>query len=353
MVVYTGDVASTSAGIAAEIQSAIDVTNLSYANSSINQRLRLVHTQEVVYVESGNAITDLACIINIDGCLDQIHTLRDTYGADLVCLLVENGGGGCGRARQMQTVSNTFESNAFSVVVRNCAVGNLSFAHEIGHNMGAAHDRANVGVDGAYPYSYGYQDPGGSWRTIMSYSCPGGCTRLQYWSNPDAMRAGVPMGVPEGQPESADNRKALNNTAFTVANFRTSVASPTIPDVTLNDSNGPITIGTGSKLSVAVSLVAGSNLGVNCDWWVVVDTPFGWYYYDVASTSWILAGNSFTDLTTPTYQGALFDLVSSTVLSMSGLPAGPYTFYFAVDTNMNGTLELDQLFFDSADLLVI
>ena len=53
MVVYTDDVAIASGNIAAEIQLAIDETNQSYANSGINQRLRLVHSQEVVYDETG------------------------------------------------------------------------------------------------------------------------------------------------------------------------------------------------------------------------------------------------------------------------------------------------------------
>jgi protein-tyrosine phosphatase len=46
------------------------------------------------------------------------------------------------------------------------------------------------------------------------------CTRIQHWSNPDINYNGVPTGVPAGQPDSADNRLTLNNTAYTVANFR-------------------------------------------------------------------------------------------------------------------------------------
>jgi hypothetical protein len=48
------------------------------------------------------------------------------------------------------------------------------------------------------------------------------CTRIQHWSNPDVNFNGVPTGVPEGEFDSADNRKTLNNTALTVANFRQS-----------------------------------------------------------------------------------------------------------------------------------
>jgi len=226
MVVYTDDVAAASPNILSEIQLAIDETNTSYANSGINQRLQLVHAVEVNYLETGNMSTDLNCITSQDdGCLDSVHTLRDSYDADMVSFWVENGGSYCGIAWLMTTVSGSFESHAFSVIDRQCATGYYSFGHELGHNMGAHHDRYVTSGQGAYPYSYGYVYTPDRWRTIMAYNtqCTDwgfNCTRIQYWSNPDVNYNGVPTGVPEGQPDSADNRKTLNNTALTVANFR-------------------------------------------------------------------------------------------------------------------------------------
>ncbi len=238
MVVYTDDVAIASANIASEIQLAIDEANQSYANSGINQRLRLVHSHEVNYVETGNMGTDLTNVTSTnDGILDEVHIWRDTYCADMVSFWVEDGGGYCGIAWLMQTVSNSFKTNAFSVVQRTCATGYYSFGHEFGHNMGAHHDRANASGQGAYSYSYGYQDPNRNWRTIMAYNCPGYCTRLQYWSNPDILYNNDPMGVPEGQPGSADNRKTLNNTAYTVANFRQMCTTGTTVTITATDPN--------------------------------------------------------------------------------------------------------------------
>ncbi|MBW3021336.1 zinc-dependent metalloprotease, partial [Candidatus Woesearchaeota archaeon] len=141
MVVYTDDVASASANIALEIQLAIDETNQSYANSGINQRLRLVHSAEVSYTETGNLSTDLNSITSkTDGCLDDIHTWRNTHAADAVSFWVENGGDYCGIAWLMSTVSSSFESYAFSVVARSCATGYYTFGHELGHNMSAHHD---------------------------------------------------------------------------------------------------------------------------------------------------------------------------------------------------------------------
>lgn len=47
------------------------------------------------------------------------------------------------------------------------------------------------------------------------------CTRVQYWSNPDMMYGGVPTGI----ENISDNARCLNNTAYTVANFRESSAA--------------------------------------------------------------------------------------------------------------------------------
>ena len=231
MVVYTDDAARASPNIALEIQLAIDETNQSYINSNINQRLRLVHSAEVPYTETGDMNADLNCISSIiDGCLDEIHTWRDTYGADVVSLWVENGGPYCGMAWLMKLVSTYFQQWAFSVVTRSCATGIYAFGHELGHNMGAHHDRyvttrLDPNDQGVYPYSHGYINITGRWRTIMAYNteCSDygfNCSRLPYWSNPDKLYGGVPMGIPEGQADAADNSKTLNNTAYTVANFR-------------------------------------------------------------------------------------------------------------------------------------
>jgi hypothetical protein len=51
------------------------------------------------------------------------------------------------------------------------------------------------------------------------------CSRILYWSNPDVTRNGEAMGRAEGQTNAADNRKTLNNTASTVANWRQEVGS--------------------------------------------------------------------------------------------------------------------------------
>ena len=81
-----------------------------------------------------------------DGVLDGMQSLRDQYGADIVTL-IGNGyvsSGSCGLGYLMSSASTSFAPWAFNVVDRSCAAGNLSYAHEVGHNEGLHHDPANA-----------------------------------------------------------------------------------------------------------------------------------------------------------------------------------------------------------------
>jgi hypothetical protein len=266
LVVWT-PAARAAVGSAAVMQSLVTLAvanaNTAYANSQINAQLRLVYSGEVAFVEApANISGDLSKLAtNGDGPLDAVHTLRDQYGADVVSLIgtgYTSGSSACGIGYLMTTVSNTFASSAFNVVDQACAVGNLSLAHEIGHNEGLHHDPANASGQGAYPYAFGYQDPGGSFRTVMSY---GMSTRILYFSNPDVQYGGKPTGVANVQ----DNARALNNTAQTVASFRT-VSEPTC-SYTVTPLSLPFAAAGGSS-NVTVTTTPG------CAW--TVTNPAGW-----------------------------------------------------------------------------
>jgi hypothetical protein len=259
MVVYTADARTAAGGtdaMEATVFLATAETNQSYINSNINQRIRLAHVAEVSYTESGNINTDLSRLQDGgDGFIDNVPTLRNTFAADNVVMITENGGGFCGLGYMMETVSNTFEPFAYVVVARNCATGYFSFGHELGHNMGADHDTANATSTGPYPYNRGYVDtsptsPATPWRTIMSYNGSPSSTRVQYWSNPGVNFpvGGDPMGV-TGGATPADNHLVLNDTALTVANFRCS--SPSVNNVwmkdTWNDTGGEPDANTASE----------------------------------------------------------------------------------------------------------
>ncbi len=50
------------------------------------------------------------------------------------------------------------------------------------------------------------------------------CTRIPYWSNPSVNYQGNPTGISQNSANSANNVLTLNNTAYTVANFRASIS---------------------------------------------------------------------------------------------------------------------------------
>ncbi|HEX8176665.1 MAG TPA: M12 family metallo-peptidase [Pyrinomonadaceae bacterium] len=221
LVVYTTQVRTALGGTTQTetfIQQAISSTNTAYQNSGINPRLRLVGSKEVPYDEAAGTLNAALNWVRTDAA---VAAERNAVKADLVALITEEGGGLCGLAYVQRSVGAGFSGAAFSATSRSCAVGNLSFAHELGHNEGCEHNPENGAAPGeaSYPYAFGhYVD--GSFRTVMSYTdpCTGGCKRIPYFSNPSINFNGLPTGI----PNERDNHRVINNTASIVALFRDS-----------------------------------------------------------------------------------------------------------------------------------
>jgi hypothetical protein len=122
---------------------------------------------------------------------------------------------------------------------------------------------------------------------------------------------------------------------ITITQEGISTVGPT-PDIKANGSDGPITLGTSDPLSISISLSSGSFSGNPADWWIVVNTPSGeWQYYD-------LSLGDYTPGLMPSLQGfPLVDFGSTVIFNTSGLGAGTYTYYFAVDRG--GQLSFDSV----------
>ena len=239
LVVYTGAARKKQGGptatkleaqsaMSALIAMAVDTANQAYTNSRIAMQLRLVGVREVAYVETGDMGLDLDRVTSAtDGSMDQVHQWRAQYKADIVAMIVENGGSYCGIAWVMANGPRaSFARYAFSVTARDC-VANNTMTHEIGHNMGDAHDRANAGGTGVYPYSYGYQDPG-FFRTIMAYSCSNArCPRVNYFSNPRVSINGRPAGIDYAvnPTNAADNARSMNEVRNVIAGWSTTLST--------------------------------------------------------------------------------------------------------------------------------
>ncbi|MFH1476688.1 MAG: ABC transporter substrate-binding protein [Verrucomicrobiota bacterium] len=120
------------------------------------------------------------------------------------------------------------------------------------------------------------------------------------------------------------------------------------PAVTVNQSDGLVTVQDGNEVTVEVKMAPpGNRLGMEADWWVAVCSAAGWYYFG-PDFNWY-AENDFAKWR-PVNQGMLFDLNSTVVLQTVILPAGDYIFYFGVDER-NGRVD-DGIWFDSVRLSV-
>jgi hypothetical protein len=200
IVAYTKAAAASYRDIVRDvIEPAIAEGNESFRVSGIGHiKLRLVHAYRTDYAESGDQFVHLWRFAdNADGYMDEIHDLRDRFQADVAILMVDDADG-CGQATRV----GADEDEAFAVVHHACAQANFSLVHEIGHLIGASHERGYV--------------HGNEWRDIMSYKANcGGCPRLPVWSNPDVLIGGAPAGS-----VGHDNARVIADNVLRVAAFR-------------------------------------------------------------------------------------------------------------------------------------
>lgn len=213
LVNYTPSVAAAVADINGMIDLAVAETNQGYQQSGVMIDMVLANKSQTTYSESSFS-NDLSRYRGTtDKYMKEIHTTRNNTAAD-VALLVINNASSCGLASSIGSTAAT----AFAVAHWDCITGYYSFGHEIGHLQSARHDPDTDGSTTPYAYGHGYRYTGGSpsWRTIMSYACSVSCPRINYWSNPNTIYNGVPMGT----AALNDNARVLNTTKDTVAAFR-------------------------------------------------------------------------------------------------------------------------------------
>lgn len=153
----------------------------------------------------------------------DLHRLRDEVEADLVAVLrtLTAWSGSCGvgwlngGGRAPGAIT---DAHGFTVSnVEPC--GPHVLAHEIGHNLGSAHERAvQVNLDGqldygVYDYSFGHAVYDPPFTTIMAYGVGG---HVGVFSSPALGLCGGPCGV----EDEADNVRSMNNAAPATAAFR-------------------------------------------------------------------------------------------------------------------------------------
>ena len=245
LVLHTPAVTSNyrgTSGVAAHAMASVASVNDAMENSEIPVFFNLVAVEEVVFTESDESMfDDLDAISARTDPIEAIHfevlELRNKYGADLVTLFRDGPAGGAAGLAFLPDPANDAEDQGYSVVSAQSALNNLVLAHELGHNMSAAHARGESGSPPPIDEAHGYRfSAGGSdYRTIMSITSSH--TRIDHFSNPAVLFQGVATGLPVRDPESADNASAFAVSAPVIAGFRrTQTDTPTFLEEPVGDT---------------------------------------------------------------------------------------------------------------------
>ncbi|RNC83093.1 MAG: T9SS C-terminal target domain-containing protein [Balneola sp.] len=242
MIVYTAnaEVAAflESEGIEFVIAQSMNLSQTALDNSGIPITLRLVHTyktEENVTQSSGDQLRLLTASPTFnpfgiqDGILDEVHTLRDQYGADLVTLYADVSD--TGGIAWVGTNRNGSPDFGFSLNRVRQAHNSYTVVHELGHNMGNFHSRTQAVqtapvTGGVFQESVGYQDLVDSVATVMAYTT-GGLTRIPYFSSSTRSVGTTPLGI-NSTVLITDASLSLKRIKNAIASYRkTTIDAPT------------------------------------------------------------------------------------------------------------------------------
>ncbi|MFU8812085.1 MAG: zinc-dependent metalloprotease [Balneolaceae bacterium] len=189
-----------------------------------------------------------------EGYMEEVHTLRNQFGADLVALIASEPKTG-GIAWLKGTISGG-EDLAFSVNRVQQMANSFTLVHEFGHNLGSLHARnqptaAASPRGGLFKYSTGnrFNDGPNLFATVMAYTT-NGYQRIPHFSNPQVFFSGQPTGRNfGGDAGPANSARAFREVKRAIAAYRpTMVNPPTLAvldtgiEVTVSPDGEPVTV---------------------------------------------------------------------------------------------------------------
>ncbi|ANL41439.1 M12 family metallo-peptidase [Rhizobium phaseoli] len=151
-ILYTRDAMEAQGGqeaMALFVDGLIEELNDIFQSSAIQHNVKKAYSGTIDLTETGDVLqTRDALQASGDGKLDDVQKIRDQNKIDVVSLIVERGLPICGISFIPEDIKKDYREYGYFVVVRQCAEGNLSFAHEFAHVLGARHDRYRDNLEG-------------------------------------------------------------------------------------------------------------------------------------------------------------------------------------------------------------
>lgn len=256
MFLYTDELTDRYPGemIETRINHLVAIANQALVDSRVRAQVRLVGLEQTGYSRSQDnrsALDDLRAALagelipGLPGLLGR----RLQYGADIVVLTwphdIETRGA-CGIAYYPQIEDNGDPRREFGVQVTNDGQSNWSicsdavFTHELGHNLGAQHQRETIQSPDPDARNFAWTRPG-RWHTLMGSFGTGHVDRyrrLDVFSNPAIQCGGEPCGSTQNG-DRADNAGQMRSLAPTVAGYFGSQGSTDVhPDRSNADQDG-------------------------------------------------------------------------------------------------------------------
>ena len=210
----------------AEFPNLLDLIELDFANGNLALQNSQIDAEYIIAAmipidesDSANTLSDMQLRAGNFVALDK---MRAKHQADLVHTYT-TANNHCGQASITVFPDGRIRpSRALGVTA---CPGSMVFAHEIGHNLGALHNRFSEKVeDDDHNYNFGYVDLQQQFRTVMAYAGECAiqgltCPHIPYYSNPEVTYQGQVTGIAEGELAAADNSAMLNRSINIVANF--------------------------------------------------------------------------------------------------------------------------------------
>ncbi len=241
LVIYTQEAESyyeDADGFLAHVHANFTSANMAFEDSLVDLKLRPQEVRKISYSQTQD---DMEADLEYITSSSEIAAIRNQVGADLVCFFrLDDNSDSSGLAWILKDTGGD-NTRGYSVVSTFASLSGLIFQHEIGHNLGGAHDRENSDNGGLYPYSHGHRFTGSDsreYRTVMAYA-PG--SLINQFSNPNIEYENTPTGIASGE-QSADNARSFNNVAAIVNGYRDHIHKQPIAvagnDITVEDWNG-------------------------------------------------------------------------------------------------------------------